>query len=154
MTLTPRSKLYINKVFLRLLPLNLSRKTWYNWLVEVRGNKQALVSFSPVVSVSFPGLAVNLHFQTVYAFRITIIILKIFSECVWLIYCARAPAQKRRADPALVNIKKKHTRIDKREKLENESVCVRIFSIRTRFYPISPPALFFIAPMTVFLLNL
>lgn len=49
----------------------------------------------------------------------------------------RQPRPKR--DPALVNIKKRHTRIDKREKLENESVCVRIFSIRTRFYPISPP---------------
>lgn len=88
MVLTPRSKLYINKVFLRLLPLKLSRKTWYNWLVEVRGNKQAPISFAPVVSVSVRGPAVNLHFQTVYAFRITIIILKIFSECVWLIYCA------------------------------------------------------------------
>lgn len=125
MTLTPRSKLYINKVFLRLLPLNLSRKTWYNWLVEVRGNKQALVSFSPVVSVSFPGLAVNLHFQTVYAFRITIIILKIFSECVWLIYCARAPAQKRRADPALVNIKKNTLEsINAKNSKTNRSACV------------------------------
>lgn len=66
----------------------------------------------------------------------------------------QAPAQKRRADQALVNIKKKNTRIDKREKTRKR-IGLRAYFFDSHAilsYPPLSPYFFFIAPVTVFFL--
>ena len=73
-----------------ILTLKLSKKTPYNWLARPSGNKISSVSVWRRQVRFALSLAVNLHFQTVYAFCITIIIQKTFSECAsrylwWLV---------------------------------------------------------------------
>lgn len=70
-----------------ILTLKLSKKTPYNWLARPSGNKITSILFFQQAGECGASVAVNLHFQTVYAFCITIIIQKIILRmCIVIIY--------------------------------------------------------------------
>lgn len=85
-----------------ILTLKLSKKTPYNWLARPSGNKISSVFFL-IRSLEFVfSVPVNLHFQTVYAFCITIIIQKyILRMCIGLFMTGCGLSQSKRPNETL-----------------------------------------------------